>query len=289
MNLKIKSPAKINLTLEVINKFSSGFHELRTVMLKLENLKDDLEIKIKKGPRKIIIHCDNPEIPLNNKNTCYKAGEAFLDKIKKEVQIEITLKKKIPIGAGLGGGSSNEGMLLKNLNKYFNNYFVEKDLIEIAASVGKDIPFFLTEKRVALIGGAGEKILKNIDFKNKGCFLIVNPNINVATPEAYSKLSEDVWYMKNKNRENISSKIIEALISRDDFSAYFFNDFEYSIEKEHPIIKEIKQTMKAFGAQGVLMSGSGSTVFGWFADKQKSYLAQKNLQKKYKKFLVEIG
>ncbi len=286
--IKAEAPAKINLTLEVLRRMSNGFHKLRMVVLKIPDLKDELEFQIQPGVRKIIIKCDNPEIPLDERNICHKAVNVFLDKLKKEVEISIKIKKKIPVGAGLSGGSSDAAVTFLALNKYFNKPFLRKDLIKMASSVGKDVPFFFSSKRGALVEGSGEKIRKKFDF-SEGCFLIVNPRINISTKEAYGQLSKDIWFMKNKDRTNISENLIKALKSGNNFEKYFYNDFEMTVEKKYPVIKEIKQALLAFGAEGALMSGSGSTVFGYFKSFEKAEIVRKIIQKHYGDFLVVVG
>jgi 4-diphosphocytidyl-2-C-methyl-D-erythritol kinase len=139
-----------------------------------------------------------------------------------------------------------------------------------------------------LVGGLGEKIRKKFDF-SEGCFLIVNPRINISTKEAYGRLSKDIWFMKNKDRTNISENLIKALKSGNNFEKYLYNDFEMTVEKKYPVIKEIKQTLLAFGAEGALMSGSGSTVFGYFKSLEKAEIVRKIIQKHYGDFRVVVG
>ena len=289
MVIEIESPAKINLTLEVIRKMSNGFHELRTVMLKLFNLKDELEFEIKTGSRKIKIECDNPEIPVGKENICHKAVIAFLDELGQEADILIKIKKKIPVGAGLGGGSSNAASTFLVLNEYFKQPFSEKQLIEMAVEVGKDVPFFFLGKKGALMEGAGEIIKETFNFRS-GCFLLVNPGINISTKEAYEKVSEKIKLI-GKNRVNISDKMLKVIKKgeRENIVANLYNDFEFFAEIEYPIIKEIKQDFLRFGSGGALMSGSGSTVFGWFENREKAEKIQKIMKNKYPNFLVVIG
>ncbi len=282
----INCPAKLNLTLEIIKKMKSGFHELRTIMVKLPNLKDKLEIEIFPEKKGIEIICDNLEIPTDSKNICHKAIKKFFKKAKKEVGVKVKIKKQIPVGAGLGGGSSDAAEVFKVLNQYFRNRFSIKELIKMAAEIGKDIPFFFSEKNGSLIGGTGEKILEEFDFK-KGYFLIINPRIKIPTPEAYKNLSNNLWFMENGNRIDLSRNFLENL--KNNFEKYFYNDFEVFVEKKYAIIKELKQSLLTFGADGVLMSGSGSTVFGWFKDEKKFLKAKKILKEKYNNFLVIRG
>jgi 4-diphosphocytidyl-2-C-methyl-D-erythritol kinase len=285
MKKTIDCPAKLNLTLEVVRKMKNGFHELRTIMVKLPQLKDELEIEIIPNENIIEIVCDNPNIPTDNRNICCKAVKIFLKKINKKVGVRIKIKKKIPVGAGLGGGSSDAAGVLKALNQYFQEKISEKELIEIAAEIGKDIPFFFSKKDGALIGGAGEKILEEFNF-NKGYFLIINPKIHISTPEAFSGIKENQWFLGDTRRENISNIFLKSLKKENGFEKCLYNDFEISIERKYPVIKEIKQSLLAFGADGALMTGSGSTVFGWFRNKNKMIKAEKILKERYQKFLV---
>jgi 4-diphosphocytidyl-2-C-methyl-D-erythritol kinase len=285
MKKTIDCPAKLNLTLEVVRKMKNGFHELRTIMVKLPQLKDELEIEIIPNENIIEIVCDNPNIPTDNRNICCKAVKIFLKKINKKVGVRIKIKKKIPVGAGLGGGSSDAAGVFKVLNQYFQEKISEKELIEIAAEIGKDIPFFFSKKDGALIGGAGEKILEEFNF-NKGYFLIINPKIHISTPEAFSGIKENQWFLGDTRRENISNIFLKSLKKENGFEKCLYNDFEISIERKYPVIKEIKQSLLAFGADGALMTGSGSTVFGWFRNKNKMIKAEKILKERYQKFLV---
>jgi 4-diphosphocytidyl-2-C-methyl-D-erythritol kinase len=285
MKKTIDCPAKLNLTLEVVRKMKNGFHELRTIMVKLPQLKDELEIEIIPNENIIEIVCDNPNIPTDNRNICCKAVKIFLKKINKKVGVRIKIKKKIPVGAGLGGGSSDAAGVFKVLNQYFQEKISEKELIEIAAEIGKDIPFFFSKKDGALIGGAGEKILEEFNF-NKGYFLIINPKIHISTPEAFSGIKENQWFLGDTRRENISNIFLKSLKKENGFEKCLYNDFEISIERKYPVIKEIKQSLLAFGADGSLMTGSGSTVFGWFRNKNKMIKAEKILKERYQKFLV---
>ncbi|MCK5081070.1 MAG: 4-(cytidine 5'-diphospho)-2-C-methyl-D-erythritol kinase [Candidatus Moranbacteria bacterium] len=288
--IKTESPAKINLTLEVIRRRSDGFHELRTVMIKLFNLKDQLEFNIKPGVRKITVSCDNPDVPLDEKNICYKAVEIFLDKLGEDLEISIKINKKIPIEAGLGGGSSNAGSTFLVLNEYFKYPFSKGQLIEMASEAGKDVPFFFSKKDGALVEGAGEKVGESFDFE-AGCFLVVNPGVEISTKEAFKKISAKIQRMRDGDRTNVSERMLEFIKnnSEERIASCFYNDFEEMAEKMYPIIKEIKQVLSVLGARGSLMSGSGSTVFGWFGDQEEAKKARKIIKNKYKDFLVEIG
>lgn len=289
----ILAPAKINLTLEVVGKRSDGYHLLRTVMLKLKKLQDKLTIGIASAEKtEIILRCDQKEIPTDERNTCHKAIKLFLEKIKKTARVEIKLEKKIPSGAGLGGGSSDAASVLQVLNQFFHFLLTDKELSKIASEVGKDVPFFLSKKEGALMEGLGDDLKKEFIITNKFFVLIIKPPEAVSTQMAYGGLAERMWFLNNKNRKDISWQLAKTLtkkVSTAEIVGGLYNDFEISIENQLPIIKELKQSLLVFGAQGALMSGSGSSVFGIFSSEKTLKSAENILRKKYKGFFVGRG
>lgn len=280
--IKLKSPAKINLTLEVVKKLPSGFHLIRSVMIKTENLYDEVEIIFNKKGKEIKIICDNKNVPCNEKNICWKIAEKFFQKTGKIIGLVIKIKKFIPISAGLGGGSSNGAAVLLALNDYFNKPLNYRQLAELAADVGKDIPFFLVEEKAAYVFGMGEKmkIIKNFSRLN---LVIINPKGEISTPWAYGELDRELDFMHDKDRENISSKFIKNI------NRYLYNDFEIVAKKKYPIIEILEKALLSFGAIQVSLSGKGPTVFGIFETKKKALRARNILKKYYPKLFIEIG
>lgn len=286
--IKLKTPAKINLALEVLKKLPNGYHQIRFVMAKIPALQDEVSITFDPKKEYIIVKSSNNGIPLDEKNICFKAVKRFLEKTKKSAGIRIDIKKNIPIGAGLGGGSSDGAATLKILNEYFHRPLSNKQLSEIGSEIGKDIPFFFSTKSAALIEGMGEKISKVFDFSNQN-ILLVNPRLHISTKHAYEQLSKEI--KKIKRRGNASLKMISAIKKKNinDIAKLLYNDFELVIEKKYPIIKEIKNKLLDFGALGALMTGSGSTVFGIFKNRNKLLAVKKEMKKQYPDFFVEVG
>jgi len=285
MQIKLKAPAKINLTLEIIKRLPNGYHELRTVILKLDSLFDEIAIEFIPNSTGIKIQSDSKEIPLDEKNTCYRVAQKYFEKVKKPIGLEIRIKKNIPAGAGFGGGSSDGAAVLLILNKYFKNKLSPKQLIEIAQEVGKDIPVFLIKERAVMVGGMGEK-LNPFPCQTRLNFLVINPKIHSSTKKAYEFASRKLWFMENKKRTDISRKMIKALKNKDkkEIARNLYNDFEVVLEKTFPVIKELKQALLAFGAEGVLMTGAGSSVFGIFSSKKEAVAAKKILAKRHPNF-----
>jgi len=286
--IKLKAPAKINLTLEVLRKLPNGFHEVRFTMARINNIYDEISIIFESGKKYIIVKSSNNGIPLNEKNICFKATKIFFEETGKSAGVSIYIKKNIPIGAGLGGGSSDGAATLKILNKYFHHPVSDKRIIEMASEIGKDIPFFFSSKGASLIEGMGEKISETFIFP-KSNILLVNPNIHISTKHAYERLSPIIEKIKRK--ENISRKMMAAIKKNDVglIAKYLYNDFEIILEKEQSIIKEIKDELIKLGALGALMTGSGSTVFGIFKNRKEILAAKRKMKIKYPDFFVEIG
>lgn len=287
--IKKKAYGKVNLTLEVIKKTSLGFHELRTVMTKLPNLCDDISFEIKKSSKTtILITTNRKEIPTDKYNICHKAAIKFLRELKLHVSLNVNLEKRIPVGAGLGGGSSNAASTFLALNEYFDSPISVERLAELAAEVGKDIPFFLLQKNTALMSRFGDFVDEELAFPP--CYiLLINPRIHISTAIAYGKLKEGIWFMEDPNRKNLSTILFEKLKERGCPSLKLYNDFEITVEQEYPIIKNLKQSLLAFGAKNSLMSGSGSTVFGIFSSRKELLRAKEKMQKQFPDFFVEVG
>jgi 4-diphosphocytidyl-2-C-methyl-D-erythritol kinase len=279
---KFKSPAKINIGLRVLSKRSDGFHNIETIFYPVE-IYDEITLRIGKisGAKNSISAKITPDLKISDKeNICYKAAELFLKefKINDSYQIDIKIKKTIPAGAGLGGGSSNAASVLLVLSNYFKS-LLEKNhkakLKKIALSLGSDVPFFL-EGKPAYAAGRGEKLVSLPGFKVKGKILIVNPGIHVPTPWAYRELKIINYKLKILNKVKIYNPADERLM---------INDFERVVFEKFPVIEKIKYDMFSKGAGFALMSGSGSTVYGIFSVKDKIKAAEKYFRGlKYKVF-----
>lgn len=285
--IKLKSPAKINLTLEIVKKLPDGFHGLRSIMVKTENLYDEIEIIFDEKKDSIEILCDDKSIPTDEKNICWKIAQKFFEVTKNKVGIEIKIKKRIPALAGLGGGSSNGASVLLALNEYFENSLSFKKMIEVAAEIGKDIPFFLQKEKASYVSGAGEKLrsIKNFPKLN---FILINPKGEISTGWAYGELDRKMWFMENKKRKNISQKMI-GKDNLKEVSNWLYNDFEIIAEEKFPIIKELKNCLISFGALSASITGKGPTVFGIFKTKKEASRVKELFGKKYSDFFIEIG
>jgi 4-diphosphocytidyl-2-C-methyl-D-erythritol kinase len=259
----LNAPAKINIGLKIINKREDGFHNLETIFYPVR-LFDEVSLKIYPSVRNtnsVIIRSSNKVIPTDRNNICFKVIENFFRtfKISAFYSIDIFIKKNIPVGGGLGGGSSNAASILKYLIKYFkiNVEACRKDILKIALSVGSDVPFFLISKP-CFAQSRGEIITKLDKFLlNDYKILLVNPNLHVSTKWAFESLGiqpgqSNISELKNVKEFNLNN--LSLLV----------NDFEDVVFKKYSELGKIKNELIDFGAEYSSMSGSGATMFGLF-------------------------
>ena len=262
-----KAYAKINLSLDILRKRKDGYHELKMIMQTV-SLYD--EIYIEKSDT-ISIECNKDDIPLNNKNLAWKAADAFFNYTSINSGCKIKLIKHIPDGAGLGGGSSDAATVLLALNEIYNTNLTNEELINIAVKIGADVPFFIL-KGTCLAEGIGEKLTK-IENNTDPYILIHKPSFSISTKWAYENLKLD-----NKNNYNVD-KIVENLKDKNYNFKDIFNYLEDVSVSKYPQINDIKNKMKYYGATAALMSGSGSSVFGIFTDKNAAQTAFESFEK----------
>ena len=279
--LQFKTPAKINLGLHIHKKTEDGFHELETI-LQMVTWFDELQLE---GTcEKVELFCDTPEIPNDETNLVVKAARLLQKHFPGRCAgVNITLKKSIPSGAGLGGGSGNAAGVLLALNHLWDLKISRENLIALSGELGSDVPFFLISP-CAIGTGKGE-ILEPIKNPINLYVLMIYPNLPLSTPWVYGNLKLKL----TKHKNNIS--ILTNFLMRSDFAqlgAGLYNDLEPIVFKRYPEILEIKNELLRSGAGGALLSGSGSTVFGIFDNPD---LAKKALArfagKKHKVFLAK--
>ena len=279
--LQFKTPAKINLGLHIHKKRKDGFHELET-LLQMVAWFDQLTLK--GTSEKVELFCDAPGIPNGETNLVVKAARLLQKHFSGRCGgVNIKLKKYIPSGAGLGGGSGNAAGVLLALNHLWDLKISREDLIAISSELGSDVPFFLTSP-CAIGRGKGE-ILQPIENPINYYILMVYPNLPLSTSWVYGNLKLKL----TKSENNIS--ILANFLMRSEFAqlgAALYNDLEPVVFKRYPEILEIKNELLRSGAGGALLSGSGSTVFGIFDNPD---LAKKALVRftgrKYKVFLAK--
>ena len=268
MKLIFKTPAKINLGLYVLAKRLDGYHELETI-LQMVSLFD--EIALETIPGKVELDCDYPGVPNDSSNLAAKAALLLKENFpeRKDLGCRIRLKKNIPVGAGLGGGSGNAAGILWGLNVLWDLRIDRRGLMNLAAKLGSDVPFFLCSP-LALGTGRGEQV-ESMQPAKKMNVMLVYPRISIAASAVYA--GDNLKLTTGGNnismlKKNLSGQGCAGL------GKLLHNDLEPVVLKDYPDVRELKEKLETFNPEGVLLSGSGSTVFAIFANADAAKQAQ---------------
>ena len=270
------APAKVNLHLSVKDRRQDGFHNIESVFLAV-NFGDSLYFTVLKSENTVRIDMRGLKSPLpQEENIIFKAVTLFRERTGFSRGLKIRVKKRIPLGGGLGGGSSDAAAALLTLNKLAGFPCSREDLLEMAGFLGSDVPFFIHETPAALVTGRGESILPL--KAPKLSLVLVNPGFHSETSAAYRLIDE--------NRNYAQTGEINRFINKDEFDeknfSRFTNDFlNFSPEPQKSIYNEIIAKLREFGAQYANLSGSGATCFGIFADRGQAKKAAGVLRKKW--------
>jgi 4-diphosphocytidyl-2-C-methyl-D-erythritol kinase len=271
--LIVESPAKINLGLNVVRKRLDGYHDLETIFLPLM-LSD--KITFCKSD-KVTLRTDSILLNELKDNLILKAIRMIEKQSKISISVDIFVEKVIPIGGGLGGGSSNAASTLKTVNRLFELGLSHQVLSKLALELGSDVPYFLNP--VPSYAESRGELLYPLDLEIPYPILIVNPRIKIDTEWAFTRIKPSKPVM------NLRNILEDGITDFDKLKKYIKNDFEEVIFKEYPQIKEIKKELYNKGAQIALMSGTGSTVYGIFLNLQKAFWAEEYFKQNYFTFL----
>ena len=247
--------AKLNLTLDVLGKREDGYHDLQSVMQTI-SIRDDIEIDIGTGkPWKLL--CTDESIPTDEKNLAWKAAKVYCDAMGKDPNgLEIRITKRIPSGAGMGGGSADAAAVLRALNRHYGEPLSILALAELGAQVGSDVPF-CTVCGTAMVEGRGERLRKLPDMPD--CiFVVCKPEFSVSTPELYKKIDETVIAHRPDNRAMESALLAGDL---ELIAGNLWNVFDPIVTQDHLELNYIKSICNTYGAMNQMMTGSGSAVF----------------------------
>lgn len=270
--LEIKSPAKINLYLKVMKKREDGYHEISTLFEKI-SLFDF--IILEKSSKKIEISSVGRRVPLDKENLAYKAIQLVSQKLGRNLGVRIKIYKNIPLGAGLGGGSSNAAAVLLGVNRLYELGIKKETLYEWGKTLGSDINFFLSEESFALGYGRGEKI-KPLEIERKFWHLIIYPGFSVSTFEIYRAFDE---FGLTKKIPDVKI-LVDCLYSKKNIRReLFYNSLEPIVLKKYPVIDFWRKRLISTPAIGILISGSGSSIFGLYQNRKEVEGIKKELEK----------
>ncbi len=261
MTVERISHCKVNLLLNILGRRADGFHELETLMHPVWVFD---RITIEEAPVGIALRCSDASLPVDARNLVYRAAEAYLRVADVKTGLRLTLEKNLPVAAGLGGGSGNAASTLLGLNELFETRLTQEKLLEIASSLGSDIPFFLQDSP-ALAFGRGEKIepVGSLVALKHAAFVLVHPGFGISTPWAYKELAR--FPEARNGRPGRAAELAGALRSGSlhEATRLFYNVLEAPALEKFPLLGLYKEFFRERGAVS-LMSGSGSSVFAIF-------------------------
>jgi 4-diphosphocytidyl-2-C-methyl-D-erythritol kinase len=272
-NILVDSPAKINLGLNVVSKREDGYHNLETIFIPLI-LSDKLTFT---KSNKLVVNSNSEFLNKLSDNLVLKAIRLLEHRTNQKIFVEIFIDKIIPIGGGLGGGSSNAAITLKTINKFFELRLKLEELLSLALDLGSDVPYFLNP--VSAFAESRGEILRPLNIELPYPILVINPGIKIDTAWAFRKIKPV------KPSHSLRNIMNGDLTDLDYLKEFVTNDFDEVVFKEFPEIREIKEKLYFQGAQFALMSGTGSTVYGIFSNLQKAYWAEDYFRKDYFTFL----
>lgn len=272
--------AKLNLTLDVLGKREDGYHDLKSVMQTV-SIRDDIEIDVGTG-KPWSLKCDKEGIPCDESNLAWKAAKVFCEALDKDPDgIEIRITKRIPSGAGMGGGSADAAAVLRALNRHYDAPLSIVALAELGAKVGSDVPF-CTLCGTAMVEGRGERLRKLPDMPE--CVMVVcKPEFSVSTPELYRKLDETT-IAKHPDNQAMESALLAGDIAK--VADNLFNVFDPVVTAEHLELNYIKSIFNSYGSMGQQMTGSGSACFCILPDFEFAAVVCNMLKDNYKDVFI---
>ncbi len=252
--------AKINLTLDVLGKREDHYHDIKSIMQTI-SIRDDVEIDVDTD-KPWVLRCDKEGIPLDRSNLAWRAAEVFYEQTGlKTTGLEIRIVKRIPVEAGLGGGSADAAAVLRALNRHYGEPLSILALAEIGALVGSDVPF-CTLCGTAIVEGRGERLRRLPDMPDC-CFVVCKPDFSVSTPELYQKIDAHT-IVQRPNHQAMESALLAGDLGK--IAENLCNVFDPLVTEEHLELNYIKSIFNSYGSVGQQMTGSGSAVFAIVSD-----------------------
>jgi len=287
-NLTLPCFAKLNLYLQILNKRPDNYHNIKTVFERI-GLCDTLTLK-KRRDKSIKISCSDPLVPRGESNLCYRAAELLRRDFGKAGGVDIRITKRIPVGAGLAGGSSNAASTLIGLNKIWGLRLKKEQLLRYARKIGADVAFFLFDTPFALGQGRGDEIKPlRLQGVTSLWHILVVPRIVLSTAKAYEEWDRHKNFKLTKPRCGV--KLLIPALRKGDTSlagVELFNSLADVSEGLHPEIRRIRETLSGFGLKAVLMSGSGPAVMAIVPSRKEALAASRMIKKKERHWRVFV-
>lgn len=282
--VSVPAPAKVNLILRILDRRPDGFHNLWSVMQTVR-LEDEVSIRLSQAHSEIKLQCDSLSLNADQTNLVYRAAAAVLQRTGRKVGLDVNLAKRIPMGAGLGGGSSDAAATIIGLNHLLNLGWSTMDMAGVGQALGSDVPFFFSAPS-AVVSGRGEHV-DAIEVTGSRWVVLVNPGFSVETKWAYQQLSATRSQVRPLSDRH-AALARNSKVSWEQILSLAENDFEAPVFQAHPQLREIKMQLLKAEAEVALLSGSGATVFGVFQTEAKARqaVARFSVNPQFKVFAV---
>jgi len=256
--MEFTAPAKVNLFLNILSRREDGYHEIETLFEKI-SISDRISVETASSGTRI--SCTDPQVPVGGGSLMMRTVEAFNRKAHSDFCFKVEIEKNIPVGAGLGGGSSDAAALLKAMNEMTGYPLDRASLMEVAGLLGADVPVFISEASFAFGKGRGD-IIEEVDADLEIWHVMVNPPFEMSTKAAYERVS-DFPLTKKKGADKMFTAFLQEKDVRG-IVANLRNDLQENALRKFPVLCQVFSELEKAGAEAVLLSGSGPTVFGIF-------------------------
>ena len=288
-SIRIHAPAKINLILRILNRRPDGYHDIWSLMHTV-TLYDELQLTTRPHGHGIELQCDDATLAVDHTNLVVRAATLMLERANRPIGLFIKLKKRIPMGAGLGGGSSDAAATILGLNQLLALDWSKTAMQHLGQALGSDVPFFF-DSPAAVVTGRGEQIHPSA-VPDSRWVLLVNPGFAINTGWAYHELAASRHHVATvaHSETHVEQQLSKApSLKWEDIVTAGMNDFEPVVFETYSVLREIKVALTEAGADLALLSGSGATMFGIFQDHRLAAQAQEMFgrDRRYKVYLVE--
>jgi len=286
------APAKVNLYLEILGDRADGFHELAMILQSI-TLADRLELRAN-GTEQFRLLCDHPQVPTDESNLAYRAAalmaKTFPNAFNTYGGVDISLDKRIPIGAGLAGGSTNAAAVLVGLDLMWHLGLTQSEIQDLGAILGSDVPFCVSGG-TAIATGRGERLAQLPSLNGVNLVLAKFKSLSVSTPWAYKTYRQQFGHtylpegapMEGRRRQVNSGAIVSAIGQRDlvQVGQYLYNDLEKVVLPEYPQVQQLRDSMRSLSPLGGMMSGSGPSVFGLAESAEQAETMRSQLRQQF--------
>lgn len=281
-SIEVAAPGKVNLILRVLDRRPDGYHNLWSVMHAFE-LADTVVVELN-GQSGIRLTCEGADLPTDSANLAYRAAERVLARVRRRKGLRLHVRKRLPVAAGLGGGSSNAAATIQALATLLDTGWSRTEMAQLGQEIGSDVPFFFYGP-TAMVEGRGERVTP-LRLEAERWLLLVNPGMAISTAWAYERLAAVRAGQAGRVPGRLPRLAVDhgaagpQLVRWHDLLPLVENDFALVMEQEYPVLCEIRELLLARSAQTAMLSGSGATVFGVFGDERSARIAAEGLDRR---------